>query len=277
MNEQTKPDTSIADLIRKVTDGAETVMDIGLDAAGNQTVRFGQRKLQPELPTMVRSESPPRAHVFHTPQSVVEYVETYGCGTTVILLDVPAMRGCVVLDEARDEQFECLPFEPIKHPLFAEWAAILGKRMDVLQFAEFVMGHRRQVVHPDGRDVALTFSQLTASTKMTVNRGQGKTALNGVMVETTIQGKKGEAFVELPESLTIRLPLFVGEDPSDIEIDLLIGANGEAIWVSASAAGVLQAQFEAFDRMAAAIKEGCQEATVGFGRVNYSEWDYLEA
>jgi hypothetical protein len=267
---------TIAKLLRRVTEGQESILELSKEGEVTK-VAFGSRKLQPELPVMIRSESPPRAHVFHTPGSLVDYVTMYGNDKTVILLDVPAMKGAVVLDETNFDQFECLPFEPVKHPLFSEWAAMLGKRLDVLQFAEFVMGHRRQVVQPDGREVAMIFSQLQASTKMTVARGQGKQALNGVMVETTIQGKKGEAFVELPESITIRLPLFVGEPESEIEIDLLVGAEGDRLWVSASASGVLAAQFVAFERMADAIKSGCESATVGLGRVSHGKWDYLRA
>ena len=272
-----KDQVTVADLLRRVTEGQETVFDIEVDEHGSRKVSFGQRELQPELPTPTRQESPPRAHVFHTADSLIEYVQKYGAGDTVILLDVPAMNGCVVLSDVSDEQFELLPFQPMQHPLFVEWSKMLGKRIDVLMFAEFVMGHRRQIVAPDGREAAMIFSQLQASTKMTVARGQGKAAINGVMVETKIQGKTGEAFVELPESLTVRLPLFVGEPEADIEIDLLVGSADTSIWVSASAAGVLDAQLQAFTAMADKIRDGLPEMTVGLGRVGHGAWKYLQA
>lgn len=272
-----KDQVTVADILRRVTEGQETVFDIEVDEHGSRTILFGQRKLQPELPTPTRQESPPRAHGFNTPDALISYVEKYGDFNTLILLDVPKLRGDVILNEKADEQFELLSFAPIEHPLFAEWRAVLGKRMDVLAFAEFVMGHRRQVVQPDGREAAMVFSQLQASTKMTVARGQGRSAINGVMVETKIQGKTGEAFVELPESLTVRLPLFVGEPEQDIEIDLLIGSQDTSIWVSASAAGVLDAQLQAFTAMADKIREELPEMTVGLGRVGYGAWKYLQA
>lgn len=269
-------ETTISKLLRRVTEGQESIVELSKE--GDLTkIAFGQRKLQPELPTPTRMESPPRAHIFHTADSLLGYVERYGCDNTVILLDVPAMSGCVVLDDKADEQFESLPFQPMQHPLFVEWSKMLGRRIDVLQFAEFVMGHRRQIVVPDGREAAIVFSQLQASTKMTVARGQGKGAINGVMVETKIQGKTGEAFVELPESLTVRLPLFVGEPEADIEIDLLIGSQDTSIWVSASAAGVLDAQLQAFTAMADKIRDGLPEMTVGLGRIAHGAWKYLQA
>jgi len=272
-----KNQVTVADLLRRVTEGQETVFDIEVDEHGSRKVSFGQRELQPELPTPTRQESPPRAHVFHTADTLIDYVEKYGDANTVILLDVPAMNGCVVLDDKAEEQFELLPFQPMQHPLFVEWYKMLGTRIDVLTFAEFVMGHRRQIVAPDGREAAMIFSQLQASTKMTVARGQGKAAINGVMVETKIQGKPGEAFVELPESLTVRLPLFVGEPEVEIEIDLLVGSTDTSIWVSASAAGVLDAQLRAFTAMVDKIRDGLPEMTVGLGRVGYGAWKYLQA
>lgn len=274
---ESKDQVTVADILRRVTEGQETVFDIEVDEHGSRTIKFGQRKLQPELPTPTRQESPPRAHVFHTADSLIGYVEKYGDGDTVILLDVPTMNGCVVLDDLRKDQFELLPFQPMQHPLFLEWYKMLGRRVDVLQFAEFVMGHRRQIVAPDGREAAMIFSQLQSSTKMTVARGQGKAAINGVMVETKIQGKTGEAFVELPESLTVRLPLFVGEPEAEIEIDLLVGSQDTSIWVSASASGVLDAQLQAFTAMADKISDGLPEMTVGLGRVSHSAWKYIQA
>jgi hypothetical protein len=97
------------------------------------------------------------------------------------------------------------------------------------------------------------------------------------MVETKIQGKTAEAFVELPETLTIRLPLFVGEPESDIEIDLLVGSQDTTIWVSASASGVLDAQLRAFSAMCDRIKEELTEAVVGLGSVKHGSWKYLQA
>lgn len=272
----TTDQTTISDLLRRVTEGQESILELSKDG-DLKRIAFGQRKLQPELPTPTRQESPPRAHVFHTADSLIAYAEKYGDCDTVILLDVPSMNGCVVLSDVADQQFELLPFQPTQHPLFVEWSKMLGRRIDVLQFAEFIMGHRRQIVSPDGREAAMIFSQLQASTKMTVARGQGKAAINGIMIETKIQGKAGEAFVELPESLTVRLPLFVGEPEQDIEIDLLIGSQDTSIWVSASAAGVLDAQLQAFTAMADKIRDGLPEMTVGLGRVAHGAWKYIQA
>ena len=275
--ETTKQEPTIADLIRRVTEGNETVMDVSVGEDGERKVRFGQRKLQPELPMLKRTESPPKAHAFHTAESLTAYLAQYGSETTVVLLDTTALKGCAVLSETDGNQFELLAFEPVRHPLFAEWSAILGRRVDVIQFAEFVMGHRRQIIAPDGKETALLFSQLQASTKTTVARGQGRTAINGVMCETKIQGKTAEAFVELPDSLTIRLPLFIGEPEQNIEIDLLVGSQDATIWVSASASGVLDAQLRAFSGMADRIREELTEAVVGLGRVGHGAWKYLQA
>lgn len=267
--------TTIEKLLRRVAEGQETVIDV---AADGKSVTFGQRKLQPELPMLQRTESPPRAHVLHTAEAVADYVNRYGNNDTVVLLDATSLSGRVVVSETANKQRETLTFSPQLHPLFREWIPLIGQRTPVPVFAEFAIGHRRQIVAPDGRTVALLFGQMRARKEVTISVGEGKSAINGVMVTTTIQGKPSQEFVEVPDFLTIRVPLFVGGSPQDIEIDLTVGESGGTIYVLCSASGVEEAKHKAFDAMCTAIREGItHEAVIVLGAHGAGTWNYLKA
>jgi hypothetical protein len=271
-------ESTIAEILRRVTEGQETVIDIEVDEHGSRTVKFGNRKLQPGLPELERTESPPRAHTLHTAEAVADYVNRYGSNDTVVLLDATTLTGRVVLRETADKQRETLKFEPQLHPLFREWLPLIGQRTPVSTFAEFAIGHRRQIVSPDGRTVALLFGQMRARKEVTISVGEGKSAINGVMVTTTIQGKPSQEFVEVPDFITVHVPLFVGGEPKDIEIDLTVGESNGTIYVLCSASGVEEAKHQAFDAMCAAIREGItHEAVIVLGAHGSGQWNYLKA
>jgi hypothetical protein len=268
-------DLTIADILRRVTEGQETVLDV---SAGGKSVTFGSRKLQPELLELKRTESPPRSHTLHTAEAVSDYVNRYGSNDTVVLLDTTTLTGRVVLKETADKQRETLKFEPQLHPLFREWLPLIGQRTPVSTFAEFAIGHRRQIVAPDGRTVALLFGQMRARKEVTIAVGEGKSAINGVMVTTTIQGKPSQEFVEVPDFITIRVPLFVGGDDQDIEIDLTVGESNGTIYVLCSASGVEEAKHKAFDAMCEAIRAGIDyESVIVLGAHGAGTWNYLKA
>lgn len=273
------PGTTLDTLLRRVVDGQETVFDVATEADGTRKVIVGQRKLQPEILPPQRAESPARAHVLHTAAAVCDYVNEYGSDKTVILLDSTTLDGRIVLYEDADEGFEVLTFKPVVHPLFAEWEPMLTHRVEVAIFAEFILGHRRQVIEPDGKTLAGIFSQVRADKTTEIHRGTGKNAINGVTVSVKISGKVQELPVELPDTIQILVPLFVGMDPSVIEVDLLVQEFDNKVYVSASAAGVLEAKHAAFAAMVEEIREGIEyeKATVGLGKIGHSQWAYLKA
>jgi hypothetical protein len=279
--------TVIEDFIRKVGKGEENAIELlehlMEDGSKVRTIALQNRQLRPEPPLPPeRSESPRRNHVFHDVEGFAAYLTKYKTENTVVLANVPAMSIVAVLDEKAEKGFETLTLNPVLHPLFAPWADLLEKSasdsedpLAVDQFAEFVMTNRRSVVSPDAKDLVMTLSHVKASRKITIDRGRGKKCLNGVMIETNIQGQAGSEFVELPDSLTLNVPIFVRTSPRQIEIDMLTVASESNVFMRAVSADVEQAKVEAFEEMLAECRKIDAGIVVGTGCPQTREWDYL--
>ena len=109
---------------------------------------------------------------------------------------------------------------------------------------------------------------------MTIERGTGTKAINGLMIETTIQGKDKSEYIDLPDAITINVPLFVRTEPRQIEIDLLATAGDTNVFMRAVSADVATAMVAAFDEMLDACSE-IEGVVVGTGFPNSVGWDYL--
>ena len=275
-----KTGTKIAEFIREVLPGEENTISIAKDTddeTGSKvtTIALQNRKLQPEPPAPPqKAESPRRAHSFHDIAGFCDYLKKYKTKDTVVLADVEACKMQAIMDESRSTGFEIVTLTPAIHPMFQPWKGVLGRPLEITSFAEFIMQNRRQIFEPDGREMALLFSQVRASTTMTVNRGVGRRSINGVMIETVIQGDRKNELVELPDSITIQVPLFVSTKPQNIEIDLLVLARGEGLTVTASSALVLDAMTASFMEMLDEVKflDGVVCST---GKAAHEPWKYL--
>jgi hypothetical protein len=273
----------IGEFLRKVEEGNENVLEIVKEAGadGKTTVALQRRKLRPEPPKPPqRLESPRRAHVFHEVDGFIHYLERYMTDeNTTVLANVAGRTMHAVIDEAAAEGLEVIEFTPKIHPLFAPWEPVLsGRPIPVMGFALFIMQHRRQVTEPDGRELALIFSQVRSASSLTVEKGKGARSINGMMVETTIQGQKDRQYVDLPEKITINVPLFVGEQDELIEVDLLVyqGQNGPAdIVVSCTASALEEALINSFLAMLDKIGKALKEVCVSLGEAKHRSWDYL--
>lgn len=273
--------STISEFLRGIGNGRETVFDLSKqmeDGKEATVIKLSYRELSPEVrPAPIRSESPSRNHEFHDCDTFIKWLILNGTPSSVVLGNVGKLAFHCVVDESQREGFEMVSFVPQIHPLWKPWEElVVGRAMEVLAFARFAMERRRQVVEPDGRELALMFSQLTADSKITVNRGQGNRAINGVMVETTIQGVRKDFPVELPEMIRVRVPLFIGLPPADIEIDLLVHSpDTKSIVVFCSAAALMETKIQCFLQFADKISESCQ-GVVGLGSVETSAWDYRD-
>jgi len=278
-----QPNQQLSKLLRRFAEGEETAFDLvaNLNSAGGpdgKKLVVERRKLQPEVPELIRCESPARAHSLMRAEDLIAYVDKHNSGRTLILLDPTKMVGSVVLDEDDLSGFEVLTFAPTKHPMLVEWETIIGKKIPAAAFAEFILAHRRQVQIPDGKTLAMTFAQIRADKMTTIHRGTGANAINGLVVEVKVQagGASKQAPVELPDSLTIEVPVFVGQGLVGIELDLLVSEQNDQVCVLTSSSGLQQAIHEAFDAMCQTIRsELPDEVIVGLGRVEHREWKYL--
>lgn len=272
--------TKIADFLRTVPKGNENAIELselGLSDGGKaRVVALQNRQLQPEPPIAPdRAESPRRQHIFHDVEGFGRYLEAYKSKHTVVLADVPNVTIHAVLDETAENGFEVVTLQPQTHPLFAPWQKLLANEaVDILSFARFVLQHRRSIIKPDGLETALLFGQVRAASKVTLQKGVGKKSVNGLVVETEIQSDRQAEPVDLPDTLTIRCPLYVGTPAVDLEIDLLTAVIADSVAVIVSSSHVLEAEVEAFAGMVSALGE-IEGIVVGLGRPEHDSWIYL--
>lgn len=272
-----KPD-SLEALITLAPEGTATVFDLLAEGGDNvKTIEVKRRTLQPEPPNekeVARARA--RNHQFHSAVEFAEYIKRESVEIEAIVLgDVDSKTVVCVLDEGDVEDREAISFLAKQHPLFDEWEKLLkSEELEVLEFAKFCQKNRRTIVQPDGRELAMIFSQVKMAKTVTVNRGVGKKSLNGVMVQTEIAGKKQDEIVELPDSITIECPVFVGCDPIKIEIDLLVDGSGEDVTVIATAPDLQAKRIEAFEQLIAIIREQ-SGLLVGLGKIAHREWELV--
>lgn len=271
---------SVEHLIRKIPDGQETIFDL-LDEGGESVrkIEITRRKLQPELPLSMPEQEIARAkarsHVFNDIVAFSEYLNREASDiSSLVLADVNSRTITAVLDEDQEGDREMVTLRAVEHPLFTPWGRMLGEAVSVVDFALFVMQHRRAVVVPDGRELAHTFSQVKMSKAIQMWTGTGKKSLNGVICEVEIAGERKGAPVELPETIAIETPLFVGTSPQRIELDLLVTNIGERVVVYATAADVEEQRIKAFEEMVAILKEKTGQL-VGLGQVQHRAWDLV--
>jgi len=276
--EDSEPMDGIGELLRTVKKGEETVFDLSTNLDGSRKIDITHRKLMPELPKPMPVPEIARArardHVFNEVVAFSKYIARWGDeGACLILADVQQQTIVAVLDENHEKDREHVTLQAVPHPLFVPWSNLLNKPLKVMDFSLFIMQNRRAVIQPDGRELAMIFQQIKMSKAVTVNQGQGKKSLNGVMVDVEIAGQKQGMAVELPEDITIHVPLFVGSAPQDVVIDLLVtpGQNDDVL-VYCTCADVQSAKMLAFEDMLKTIEDET-DMLVGFGKLEYRDWD----
>jgi len=274
-------DGELGGFLRKVAEGKENALEIVKevleDGKEKVTIALQNRVLQPEPPLKPeRADSPKRAHEFHDVDGLISYLERYKTENTVVFGDANSGRISVVLDEEASLGFEVLYLSPALHPLFKPWASLIAKgALDITEFAEFLLQNRRVIVEPNARELVLNFSQVRASIRTTVRKGRGTKAINGVMVESEIQGEGSSEPIDLPETITIETPLYVNTVPREMELDLLVASEGEKVVVLLGSAMVEEAKYKAFEEMLASVSN-VEDVTTAFGNPGHAAWDIVK-
>jgi len=288
MTEDARNANALADLLDRVRIGEENTAELAvklLDGRPSLDITLTRRRVEPEPPAPpVRAESPRRQHVFHDAVGLAAYLDRYKTENTVCWADVPDSTIYAVIDERAETGFEVLCCKPQTHPLIAPWADLIDgmedeeiEPMPIVDFATFLLLNRRTIVHPDAKELVMLFSQVRSATRITANRGRGSKAVNGVMVETEIQGEAHNEPVELPDEITVVAPIYVGCESQTLHVDLLVTApSPERIVVRVSSADLTVARVQAFDAMLAGLAEVLGDnVTIGRGRPVHGPWQYL--
>ena len=267
---------NIKDLIENVEINNQTVfhLEAALGADGGDKLIVEQRQLLPEAPRQpVRAESQARAHTFHTAVALADYLRVYGGEASVVFVDVANERMTASIDEKAQHGIERLDMAPIVHPLWRPWSERLGRKMPISDLALLLRTYRRNV--ENGKELAIKLSQVSADVKVTIQRGQGKGAVNGIVVAAKIQGVEQGIPVELPETIRLTVPLYVGTAQRLLELDLLIDADRDGnVWATLTPGNVIEERVKAFEEMAAAI-EKIEKGTVVHGVDARRAWDVL--
>lgn len=310
MTEPKKTDglTKIADLIAHSQEGIETTIDVVKelgedgDPIGHRLI-VERRTLQQEPPVPpARTEAKRRAHEFYAVAGFTSYLNKFGGGvagdtkdpgieygcTTVILADFERRKIQAILDDDPGETAggrEVLSFTPQVHPRWSPWRELLGQKITLDDFADFVRLHRRSIVpgqgNVDGRGLAFLLGQVTASTEVRLHQGKGSGALNGLTIQTTISGGGPQTDnVPLPESITVRAPIFVDSTAEQIEIDLVLTAkrDGSEVYVQLASGDLYDAEVSAFEAIVDRLRtefDGKDGYVVAHGSVHEEDWDYL--
>lgn len=271
----------LKDLVRNVVDGTETVFDVIQEVGdGGETgtrVSVGYKALLPEPLRPVKADAQARNHKFHSLDQFSEYLEREACAeTSIVLADFDRRYIVAVLDESDERDRELVSFEAKTHPLFKPWEALIGKAIPVLEFALHVMQYRNGVEQPDGRELALMFSQIKASKRVVKHVGIGPKSLNGVVVEMKIGSEVKETEVELPESVTIDVPLFLSTDPQQLQLDLLVTERGDGeLVVFVTAPELEEVRVKAFEQMVRSVREQTGMC-VGLGVIDHRPFRTLD-
>lgn len=284
MIEQTNIAPKVADLLRGVMPDSETVFHLANELEGQQGRRLviEQRKVLPEQreEQPLKAERPPREHCFFDAPGFVRYLARYGSQSTVVLADPTKPMVSAILDEANEDQPpEILTLVPQPHPRWKPWADCLTRSFEVREFVSFLRLNRRAIHQPDGRQLVLALSQVRASQEVRLHTGQGHESLNGLLVRTKIQGEESTDLVDLPETITIRTPIFVGAPEQDVEMDIILRMEGEHVFASLASGDIREAEIEAFQAMVDEIHRdlgsGEDAMVVTFGEPNHGAWHYL--
>ncbi|MEL6109855.1 MAG: hypothetical protein AAFU85_27920 [Planctomycetota bacterium] len=270
----------LSELIRTVTEGNETIFDVVESIGDGKRLEISRRSAQPHEPVFVDPPVAPaqaRCHTFHSIDHFAGYLdreaETDKC---VVLADVEAGVIAAVLDEGDEKDREQITFIAKQHPLFRPWAKLIGGCHDVREFSLFAMQYRNAINEPDGRELALMFSQIKAAKSVTQHVGIGPKAINGVVIEMQIGSEKHEEPVELPESITIDVPLFLDTDPIQIQLDLLVTDRDGKIVVFVTAPKMEQHRFDVFQGMIERVRSGIPDVLVGLGSIDHREYRTLK-
>jgi len=271
--------TKIEDFIRQSVKGRESVLEVAkemLDGKEASVIKLSQPVIEP-----VRAESPAVSHIFNHVGPFITYLQKYGCEDTVILANVYVCGGSIVacLNERADKGRESISMVPSIHPLFAPWYSKLTEDpcLSMRCAAEFFTEHHRTIAQPDSRELRMTFNQIKVSKQTTIQAGQGVQSLNGIMVETLIQGVKQTEPMELPETITIRTPIYLGTPVIDIEIDLSVYEDDGVVFCKFTSSDFAVKQLEVFEAMLAEVqRELGSTAVCGAGRLLYQDWKYIK-
>lgn len=216
----------------------QNVLDVAKDANGTLKVIHTQVVVAPE-----KAPTPRRAHVFSSRKAFIAYAKLVASIRSVFLIDPSSGNGELVIDESVPTGgVEKVQFCPAFSLQFVQWHKLLKNQITFDQFRDLIAERKSEIIDfgidRDGKRDSIAVSpmrrilnQITVSTAVKVHDGTGNGAINGVTTETKVKAGTQENAFDLPDSITINVPVFADEDggPVTIDINVVPTGNGAAI------------------------------------------------
>jgi len=269
----------LEDVAKGQVNAISVIRDLDGPDGAKVTVQLENTPVEP-----IRKESPARYHTFHEATGFVAYLKKNKTPNLIVLADVDGRKAAAVLDDTAEKGFENIILKPAFHPRFTTLMATIlygqGTEQNITRFAKRVMMCKEIIVKADnldGKQLAMQMMQITVSHKITDCAGEGLTATNGVMCESKINGGVGSVTVELPETITVELPIFINTEPVKFDIELLITAGDSETppSVIAMAPQMEEKIAEVFESILEPIK-AIKDAIVSYGQLDTTAWKYID-
>ena len=272
----------VKDFVGNVVKGQVNAISVVKDMTGDAKVATIKLVNTPVDP--IRKESSARQHTFHAADGFVAYLKENKTPNLIVLADVDERKATAVLDDKAAKGFENIILKPAFHPRFKTLLATIlygqGTEQNITRFAKRVMMSKEIIVSADnldGKQLAMQMMQITVSHKIIACTGEGVTVTNGIMCESKIQGGVGNSTIELPETITVKLPIFINTEPVTFDIELLIttGDPETPPSVIAMAPQLEEKIGEVFEKILEPIK-ALDDAIVSYGTLDTTNWQYVD-
>lgn len=268
----------VADFLKNVGHLENNALTVSstLLANGNKEVKLdlARSKLMPE-----KMASPRRCHRFYDVHGFSLYVAANKSDATVVLADVTNEKIEAVLDDKAKKGFEVIELVPAIFPAFKMLTQMLNRQLPIQDFARLAMRNRRVLgdTEQEGKQFAMLMQQLTVATKIKACVGVGKKTVNGVMCTTEVKAGAGdENLIELPDTVSANVALYVNrpEQKFDIDLTVLATTHGE-VDIVADGPELEVLKYQELQQMVKEVGVVLGEkAQVSIGRLSTGEWRY---
>lgn len=200
---------------------------------------------------------------FHEGESFARYVNDHGEGPrTSLYADVRERRVVAVLDGHERGGMDPGWAEhraslSLRHtPEWQAWAGRSGRLGDQTEFAEFIEEHTLEIVDPPGADMLELAQSFQANIGVAFKRAQrldsGETHL---LFQEQVEARAGrDGQIPIPQTLVVRLAVFEGDDPIDLEARLRYRIRDGHLAIGVQLVRAEDAVRASFDRVLAGIE-----------------------
>jgi hypothetical protein len=247
------------------------------DGKENVTLELIRKRVMPE-----RMESPARAHVFYNAESFCSYLRDpmpYDKSERMIVFaDIEQSVIYAVLNDEAEKGFEVITLQPPYHPEFKLlWQTLLDQdNIGIFEFARSMMRNRSILEGGPEKtmQLALLMQQITVSSNIKAYVGVGSRSVNGIMCTTEAKAGRDEAQIDLPDSIEVKVPIYIDTDPVSFGIDITITADRDGkVLVTTDNPEVQVRKYEVFNDILEYVKSKVG-ILVTLGRPDTKEWAY---